>query len=271
MRLLTDQEIVELLNSPNPVIRNLPKEDGWDTLGKWSPVQPASVDLHIGTILLPCTTSGRSDGLETDELSLNPGETAVLVTREAFELPNDMAAIAFPPSHISFGGLLMTNPGHIDPGYRGAMRLTVINMARVQQQLKTNMAIVTVLLFRLDQPSKRGYAERVGDAGGGPPTRGQVDKLSRDFLDLRRRARREARSAVIKAGLLGTIAVAIAAGVGSVLSVLPVWNDYKARDRTSAAAAERRADSLATSLTNQIDSLRIEIADVRHGGKTKSK
>ncbi|HXH11371.1 MAG TPA: hypothetical protein VNP04_16615 [Alphaproteobacteria bacterium] len=50
----------------------------------------------------------------------------MVLTLEEFNLPGSIAVVGFPPSHVSFQGILMTNPGHVDPGYVGRMRFTVM-------------------------------------------------------------------------------------------------------------------------------------------------
>ena len=65
-------------------------------------------------------------------------------------MPRNWAAYGFPPSHLSAGGLLMTNPRHIDPGYVGKLRFTVINMSAQTVTLRQGDAIVTLIIHRLE-------------------------------------------------------------------------------------------------------------------------
>src|ERR1044071_7570853 len=121
MKLLTDAELKQRIESSNRIIFGVPEPKDW--FSKDSPIQPSSVDLHIGEIFLP-ETKKDDPGYETTPLSehsLEPGHTAVVTTQEEFVLPGNVAGIGFPPSHISFKGILMTNPGHIDAGYRGRL------------------------------------------------------------------------------------------------------------------------------------------------------
>ena len=57
-------------------------------------------------------------------------------------------------------GLLMTNPGHVDPGYSGRLHLTVINMSRSDMVLRCKDAILTVIFYKLGGECKAGYDER---------------------------------------------------------------------------------------------------------------
>jgi dCTP deaminase len=143
-------------------------------------------------------------------------------TKEELDLPRDLAAIGFPPSsEVSSRGLLTTNPGHVDPGYRGRLKFTVINMGRESFHLKRGDIIVTLLFFRLDQSPKKSYPERNPTIKGGV-TEEQLSRLAKDFLDFQSRAEgaakkaeREARwwtvGVPIVAALVGVIGTIIAA------------------------------------------------------------
>src|SRR5882762_7390489 len=122
-----------------------------DPYSKESPVQASSIDLHIGDIFLPGTKKDQVGGVENPKSGywLQTGETAVVTTKETLDFPGNIAGFGFPPSRVSFKGLLMTNPGHVDPGYNGVMRFTVINMAKEAYHLAQGDRIVRLLLFRM--------------------------------------------------------------------------------------------------------------------------
>lgn len=146
---LTDAELHALLDLDPRILDGLRR--GEDRYAEDAQVQPASVDLTIGSVFVPGTEEGRlgSTTHPRRTLMLESGQTALVTTRETCNLPADLGAIGFPPSQVSSQGLLMTNPGHVDPGYEGPMRFTVINMARETYPLRHGDRIVTLLLFRL--------------------------------------------------------------------------------------------------------------------------
>src|SRR5687768_6762724 len=125
MSLLNDQALHKL--ATENIISGGPSQR-WE--GKDDPIQASSIDLHIGKIFVPGEYESDGGPAWKKMLSLTHGRTAVLETMEELRVPNEYAAIGFPPSHVSSKGLLMTNPGHVDPGYSGSMRFTVINMAK---------------------------------------------------------------------------------------------------------------------------------------------
>jgi len=203
VRLLKDDELIPLVTRANPIIRNIPPPAGGDWYGEGSPVQASSVDLHIGNIYLPGTKRNEtgSEAKPLEQHILKPGHTAVLTSLEKLELPGNIAGIGFPPSRVSFKGILMTNPGHIDPGYAGHMRFTVINMSKVDYVLERQKLIATVLLFELDTSAANNWLQRQTPNVGEPSTQDNLDRLSVDFMDFNMRATRIAENAVSKAEL----------------------------------------------------------------------
>lgn len=87
----------------------------------------------------------------------------------------------------------MTNPGHVDPGYFGAMHFTVINMARKPVLLRQGERIVTLVVFETSHPVQRDWRTREGTTRD--ISREDLDHLSPDFLDVRGRAEKAVASA----------------------------------------------------------------------------
>lgn len=176
---------------PNLISEPLPH----DVDGPQSPVQPASLDLSVGLIHVAGAKSkelGTVESPHTGPYSLQPGHTAVVTTLETLTIPPTHGAIGFPPTTISNNGILMTNPGHVDPGFKGQLTFTVINMGREPFELRRGDRIVTMLFFRLEggKPDK-DYAERRKSSGSAassnPVTLERMNRLSPDMLDVDRR------------------------------------------------------------------------------------
>jgi len=119
---------------------------------------------------------------------LEPGHTAVVTTLEELHFPGHIAGFGFPPTRISANAILMTNPGHIDPGYVGHLRFTVINMGKKPFCLRRGDTIVTCLLVQLTRQVEMDYAGQGHTPTGFRPRRGEINQLSRDFLNFSRRS-----------------------------------------------------------------------------------
>jgi deoxycytidine triphosphate deaminase len=196
MSLLVDSDLVQAVQGLKPIVTGLRVPADW--YGSDSPIQPASVDLHVGEIYLPITTDPPPDKpVPLDECILEPGDTAVVTTAETLNLPSNVGAFGFPPTRISSKALLMTNPGHVDPGFNGRMRFTLINMGRKRFPLQKGDEIVTLLFLRTTTAPEADYAKRnpkVPHTNG--PSVDALSRLARDFLDFRTQAESIAKKVV---------------------------------------------------------------------------
>jgi deoxycytidine triphosphate deaminase len=150
VRLLVDHEIIAALQQQDAIARGLPTPLNVSHT-RASQVQAASLNFTIGEIFVPGTKSDDLGGCNNPRTTfeLPQGHTAVIRTRESIHLSPQRAGIAFPPAHQSLKGLLMTNPGHIDPGYNGPLHCTVIDMAHSNFHLERGDPIMRILLFEL--------------------------------------------------------------------------------------------------------------------------
>lgn len=212
MSFLRDRELVELIDpsacGSSALIKNLKEPTDW--YGKESPVQACSVDLTIGHIFLPNVTVGDVGSIDEPllEWSLRPGHTAIVSSTEEMNFPDNIGAFGFPPARISVRGLLMTNPGHVDPGYRGFLKFTVLNMGDTDIPLKQGSMIASLLVFRLSESAQADYSARGGSFGSYLPTKVQLDALASDFSNVEQRALEVAKEQIKKEKIVLTIVTA---------------------------------------------------------------
>jgi deoxycytidine triphosphate deaminase len=175
-------------------------------------VRSTSLDLTIGEIFIPGSSEdelGGSDNAKTEH-NLAQGHTAVIKTREWLRMGPRRAAIAFPPAHVSLKGLLMTNPGHVDPGYEGPLHCTVINMGHESYPLSYGGKIMRALFFELDNGDQQNPAPAalIGPIEN-PVTTQLLARLSFDFVDVEKRAKSIAESAISTATWRATLISAL--------------------------------------------------------------
>jgi dCTP deaminase len=204
--LLQDYEIEDLLRSVPPLIKDfdisLLTRDN-------SPIKGASLDLTIGDIFVPGAKPKSIGGIRNPrrELSLESGQTAVLRSAEKLQMPKDIAGIGFPPStRVSLAGLLSTNPGHVDPDYHGHLHLTVVNMGGNSFYLKSGDRLLRLMLFRLS----RDMHHPIGEPQS-PLTEELLSRLSSDFLDVDKRAKKAAQSQELRLRSMQVWATVLAA------------------------------------------------------------
>ena len=121
-------------------------------------VQACSYDLRIGTIFFEDKILRKSSSeQDQDPVILGPGGIISLLTLEELDLPKDIAATAFALNVMSSHGVLVLNPGHVDPGFRGPLTVRIINIRLTPKALLFGTPIFTVIFHRLPKPTRQGY------------------------------------------------------------------------------------------------------------------
>jgi len=190
-----------------------------------NPFQACSLDLHVGAIYIPESLNGDLGSMthpKTDDHVLGTGGTVLISTREKITLPSDVGAICFSPSSMALKGVMITNMGHIDPGYSGNLHFTAINMGNEPYGLKVNYdCVCTVILFRLhesvEQPYGEGHLKQLQTNQGTFDVSGSVyyslPKLARDFLSVEKRAKEVAEKIFNRTAFYSLLAAIVIAGV----------------------------------------------------------
>jgi len=170
-------EIIKLIDE-----ENILSVDGSSTEDIKNQTQASSVDLTIKSIYTADKTISKSNidigNAGLDLIDLEPGQTIVIQVAERFDLPSTIGGIIFPPNSMSKSGVIMTNPGHIDPLFSGYISVYLVNMGKSSVRLKKGSKVATLLLYYIN-----------GDVGesnisGGGVSKEQVLTLSKDFANL---------------------------------------------------------------------------------------
>jgi deoxycytidine triphosphate deaminase len=219
MTVLVDRELDQLLATSPPLATNVPRGD---FSGPRSQIQAASLDLTIGDIFIPGTDANKPGGSGSPhtKVCLREGRIAVIRTQESLALPSNLVALGFPPASLSIQGVLMTNPGQIDPGYRGPMHLTIINMSKEPLPLQRGQRVIRLIFAKLDAVPSADYQARHPDRVASPITDELLQALSIDFLNVEQRANDIVKSAQVRTGIWSA---AIAAAVGIVVACLTTF------------------------------------------------
>jgi dUTPase len=128
---------------------------------------------------------------------LPPGGVAFVVTKEEICLPSDFAGIMTAKSGgVAERGILITNTGQVDPGFRGPLRYAVMNMGAEGFALERGHSITKLMLFKLSSPASPNWNEKVGHSSPATPSRANLASLGEELLNIQRRAEKTARKAV---------------------------------------------------------------------------
>lgn len=190
MSVLSDSEIKELLNK-NDIIDNISS----DALGsKGSQIQPSSLDLTVGFARIPGKAGWwRSHRYNKPTVKLKSGHTAIVITNEKLNVPDDISVLTFSPVKQSMQGLLILNQGHVDPGYKGYLRFIAINMGSDTIRLKQGQVISSLVFYRMKSPAEFPYLNINGNKeDNDQEIKDEIaETFSPDFLDFESRAKKE--------------------------------------------------------------------------------
>ncbi|UEG18721.1 dCTP deaminase [Pantoea ananatis] len=139
-------------------------------------VQPSSIDLTVKSIHLPDTNK------VTRAHKIDPGETVILEVNEVFNLSKDISGIVFPKNNLSKNGIIMTNPGHVDPGYNGILTLYLVNMSKQTFILREKDAVARLLLFKTSSITSGYTGQAVTSID-----QEQLNTMGKDFAGLDKR------------------------------------------------------------------------------------
>jgi dUTP diphosphatase len=124
--------------------------------------------------LLPTRAYPGDAGLDLyalEEATLAPGERASIGTGIAIEIPDGQAGLVLPRSGLAsrHGIALVNAPGLVDAGYRGEVRVLLLNTDREQPfTVARGERIAQLVLVRIEMPEVVEVAElAVSERGGG--------------------------------------------------------------------------------------------------------
>lgn len=160
-RLLLDGRLVDELH----LSRRLPNAPGSDDAG--SALRLARLDPD-----LPLPQRAHPDDAGIDlyartDVALDPGDRALVATGVAVALPPGTVGLLHPRSGLALHhGIGMVNaPGTVDPGYRGELKVVLINLDPQQRvSLQRGDRVAQLVVQRVEQPA----VVEVDDLGASP-------------------------------------------------------------------------------------------------------
>jgi dCTP deaminase len=220
MTFLSNTEILAHQSGPQPLVRGVSLD--FLTAGAEGPLEACAVKLRIGEIYLAPQSSFSAISSE-DYVILKQGEMAFVLTLEEIHLPSDIGGLMFPKSGgVADRGILITNAGHIDPGYSGKLRYAIINMGNGQFTLRKGDFLVKVLFFSLSQPSVPSWSDLHSSIPA--PSRTALYSLGRDFAAVEDRITKVAQQSVNEQFLkLGLFTIASSTVLSIILASVTVF------------------------------------------------
>lgn len=140
-------------------------------------IQPASVDLHLGTSFVVFSGVGRVldfrdpdvrpevevSRFEADHISLHPGQFALATTAETISFDTRFVGRIEGKSSVGRIGLLThVTAGFVDPGWSGQLTLELCNVSTNTLILPAGFAIAQIAFFDV-QSAGKAYGEANGN------------------------------------------------------------------------------------------------------------
>lgn len=163
--MLTDVEIREAMASGDLAIE--PLADAC--------VQSASYDFRVGRQAFLSGTDEVTDVANKGLVIIDPGEFAVVATRESVRCGAQYAAQRGLDSKYARQGLVLLSGPQVDPGFHGVLIVRVTNLSPRRVTLMYEAPFLTVQFFRLARPVANPYnGSRQGQTGLGS---GDIEEL----------------------------------------------------------------------------------------------
>lgn len=145
-------------------------EDGLLEIDPWAKesLQPASYDLRVGAEAFVSGMNAKVDVANKGLVVIDPGEFAVVATRERVHCGPQIAGQIGLCSPYARQGLTLLSGPQIDPGFNGVLVVRMTNLAPHRIPLVYEAPFLTAQFFKLGRPVQRPYAgSRQGQTGLG--------------------------------------------------------------------------------------------------------
>ena len=158
---LNDVEIINLLENGKLIIEN----------GDRNNVQQACYELRAGNIYFDLSSGGtRYEVYDGEAILFKPHQTIVIISKEKFELPDDILARFLSKGALVSVGFTPVNT-YADPGFYGRMGIIMSNASNNYLKVTSGDVIAKVEFDRLQNPVSKSYHGQHGFETGVWPIR----------------------------------------------------------------------------------------------------
>ena len=119
-----------------------------------------------GNAKLPSFAHGTDAGADlfsVEEVILKPGERALISTGIALEIPEGFAGLIWDKSSVPSKYGLTTMAGVIDSGYRGEIKVLLVNLSDTEYKIEEGDKIAQILFQKIEHPDFE-EAQELSDA-----------------------------------------------------------------------------------------------------------
>ena len=139
-------------------------------------LQGASYDLRVGKRILISGHDQESILSDIESVALMPGDFAVTVSNEYFEIPQNMVINIGPKNYLTNKGIILQAGMQIDPGFKGYLVLGLYNSSPRKFVIEYLGDICSIQFFKLQEKAKKVFIERPDYV------RGEFPRETKDYL-----------------------------------------------------------------------------------------
>ncbi len=139
-------------------------------------LQGASYDLRVGKRLLISGHDRVLDLSKETAIALPPGDFAVTVSDEYFEIPQNFVVNIGPRTYLTTKGVILQAGMQIDPGFKGHLILGLYNSSPRKYVIEYKGDLCSIQFFRLAVPARKVFGERP------EYIRGELPRQMKDYL-----------------------------------------------------------------------------------------
>lgn len=140
-------------------------------------VKQCAYELSLGPeVYVTSSALAQKKRLEVgDEVTIPPGQFALLLTEEIVSIPSDTIAFMSIKAGVKFRGLVNVSGFHVDPGFSGRLKFSVYNAGCMDLVLLRGDALFPIWFAALDGPTPDPYRGS---------HQGQKEITSQDIMNL---------------------------------------------------------------------------------------
>ena len=120
-------------------------------------LQGASYDLRVGKRLLISGDDRQHDLSKEKSMALAPGDFAVTVSYERFEIPNNIVINIGPKTYLTKKGIILQAGMQIDPGFKGHLFLGFYNSSPRKFIIEYLGDLCSIQFFKLQEDAVKSF------------------------------------------------------------------------------------------------------------------
>ena len=139
-------------------------------------LQGASYDLKVGKRVLVSGQDREVNISEIGSVALMPGDFAVVVSNECFEIPQNIVINIGSKTYLTKKGIILQAGMQIDPGFKGHLILGIYNSSPRKYVIEYLGDICSIQFFKLQENAKKIFQESPDYI------RGEIPRETKDYL-----------------------------------------------------------------------------------------